>query len=107
MSLDPQFDALLVRVRQAEQALETRERRTQTQWRQLKATWRAGWTPTRIVLAGLAAGFAVGRARPLRLAGSGGLLNLMSALSGLFAAERAQSAADDAAASTTTAQDAA
>lgn len=104
MSVDPRFKALIVRVRQAEQALESREQRTQAQWRQLKATWRAGWTPTRIVIAGLAAGFAIGRARPLRLAGSGGVLNLVSALSGLFAAERAQSAAEEVDAATDAAQ---
>ncbi len=48
------------------------------------------------MVAGLASGFLVGRAKPLRLAGSGGVLNLVTALSGLFASGRAQAAADEA-----------
>lgn len=90
------FDALITKVQQAEAALESRERRTGEQWRQLKGSWRAAWTPGRIVVAGLAAGFLVGRARPLRLAGSGGALNLLSALSGLLASGSAQVAAEHA-----------
>lgn len=78
------FDALVSRVQQAEQAVETREQRARLQWTQFKATWRAGWTPGRIIIAGLAAGFAVGRARPLRLAGDHGLLQLLRALAPLF-----------------------
>jgi hypothetical protein len=85
--------ALIARVQQAEAALESRERRTGQQWRQIKATWRDAWTPGRIVIAGLAAGFLVGRARPLRLTGSGGVLNLVGALSGLLASGSAQFAA--------------
>lgn len=90
------FDALIVKVQQAEAALESRERRTSEQWRHLKATWRAAWTPGRIVLAGLAAGFVVGRARPLRMASGGGVLQLLSALSGLLASGSAQVAAQEA-----------
>ena len=90
------FDALITKVQQAEAALESRERRTGEQWAQLKTTWRAAWTPGRIVVAGLAAGFLVGRARPLRLAGGGGALNLLSALSGLLASGSAQVAAEEA-----------
>jgi len=98
------FDALIAKVQQAEQALETRERRSMAQWRQLQATWRAGWTPARIVVAGLATGFLVGRSRPLRLAGSGGLLNLVGALSGLFAGAGAQQAAEEAEAAAASAE---
>lgn len=90
------FDALIAKVQQAEQALEARERRTAQQWQQVKTTWRESWTPGRIVIAGLASGFLVGRAKPLRLAGSGGLLNLITALSGLFASAGAQAAAESA-----------
>ena len=90
------FDALIAKVRQAENALEASERRTATQWRQVATTWRSAWTPGRIVVAGLALGFLTGRAQPLKLAGSGGLLNLVTALSGLFASAGAQAAADDA-----------
>ena len=90
------FDALITKVQQAEAALESRERRTSEQWRQLQATWRAAWTPGRIVIAGLAAGFLVGRARPLRAASGGGVLQLLSALSGLLASGSAAVAAEQA-----------
>jgi len=90
------FDALITKVQQAEAALESRERRTGEQWARLKTTWRTAWTPGRIVIAGLAAGFLIGRARPLRLAGSGGVLNLVGALSGLLASGSAQVAAEEA-----------
>ena len=90
------FDALITKVQQAEQALEARERAASTQWRQVKATWRESWTPGRIVIAGLASGFLVGRAQPLKLAGSGGLLNMVTALSGLLASGSAQVAAEKA-----------
>ena len=90
------FDALVAKVRQAEQALEAREREAAGRWSRVKATWRAAWTPGRVVLGGLAAGFLVGRTQPLRLAGSGGVLNLVTALSGLFAGAGAQAAAEEA-----------
>lgn len=90
------FDALIAKVEQAEQALEERERSASAQWQQVKATWRESWTPGRIVIAGLASGFLVGRAQPLKLAGSGGLLNLVTALSGLLASGSAQVAAESA-----------
>ena len=91
------FDALISKVQQAETALESRERRTSEQWRQLKTTWRNSWTPGRIVIAGLATGFLVGRARPLRAAASGGgLLQMLTALSGLLASGSAQVAAEQA-----------
>jgi hypothetical protein len=90
------FHALIAKVEQAEQALEDRERRASAQWQQVKATWRQSWTPGRIVIAGLASGFLVGRTQPLKLAGSGGLLNLVTALSGMLASGSAQAAAEDA-----------
>lgn len=90
------FDALIAKVQQAEAALEARERHTSEQWQRLQATWRATWTPGRIVVAGLAAGFAVGRAQPLRLASGGGVLQLLTALSGLLASGSAQAAAEQA-----------
>jgi len=90
------FDALIAKVEQAEQALEARERTASTQWQQVKTTWRESWTPGRIVIAGLASGFLVGRAQPLKLAGSGGLLNLVTALSGMLASGSAQVAAENA-----------
>jgi hypothetical protein len=90
------FDALIQKVRQAETALEAQERRAGADWRQLRATWRALWTPGRIVLAGIAAGFVVGRAEPFKRAAGGGVLQLVTALSGLFAGGSAQAAASEA-----------
>jgi hypothetical protein len=90
------FDALITKVQQAEAALESRERRTSEQWTQLKSSWRAAWTPGRIVIAGLAAGLMVGRARPLRAASGGGVLQLLTTLSGLLASGSAQAAAEEA-----------
>lgn len=90
------FDALIQKVRQAETALEAQERRAGADWRQLRASWRSMWTPGRIVLAGLAAGFVTGRAEPFKRAAGGGVLQLVTALSGLFAGGSAQAAAGEA-----------
>jgi hypothetical protein len=90
------FDALIQKVKQAEAALEARERQTAADWRQLKSTWRDWWTPGRIVLAGLVSGFVIGRAEPFKRAAGGGVLQLISALSGLFAGGSAQAAANEA-----------
>ena len=91
------FKQLITKVEQAEQALEAQERRAAADWRQVKASWRAGWTPWRIVLAGLASGFVVGKVEPVRkVARSGGVLQLASALAGLFAGGSAQAAAGEA-----------
>lgn len=87
------FEALKTKVTQAEQALETSERDAALQWRRVQSSWRDAWTPGRIVGAGLATGFLVGRTQPLKLAGSGGVLNLVTALSGLLASGSAQVAA--------------
>lgn len=90
------FDALIQKVKQAEAALEAQERQTAADWRQLKASWRGLWTPGRIVLGGLVSGFLVGRVEPFKRATGGGALQLISALSGLFAGGSAQAAAQQA-----------
>ena len=89
------FDKLIHKVTQAENALEARERNLGADWRQLKASWRQAWTPGRIVIAGLVGGFLSGRATPLGRSG-GSVLNMISALSGLFASGSAQAAAGEA-----------
>lgn len=91
------FDALIEKVRQAEVALEAKERQTTADWRRVKSSWRAMWTPGRIVLAGLVSGFVVGRAEPFKRAAGGGALQLISALGSLFAGGSAQAAAGEAA----------
>lgn len=100
------FDALIEKVRQAETALEAQERRVGADWRQLRGSWRALWTPGRIVLAGLATGFMVGRAEPFKRAAGGGVLQLLTALSGMFAGGSAQAAANQAGEAADAAQDA-
>ena len=91
------FDKLISKVQQAEDALEAQERRFAADMRQLKASWRAGWTPGRIVIAGMVSGFLVGRAEPLRSAAKGGnLVQIVTMLSGLFAGTSAQAAASEA-----------
>ena len=90
------FEALITKVQQAEQALEASERTTVAQWEQLKQQWVSSWTPARIVVAGLVSGFMVGRARPLRAASGGGVLQMITALSGLFAGSSAHAAANEA-----------
>ena len=90
------FDKLILKVKQAEEALETSERRTVARWKQLKIVWKENWTPGRIVIAGLVSGYLVGRGKPLRVASGGGVLNLVTALSGLLASGSAQAAAAEA-----------
>lgn len=85
------FARLLARVRQAEHALEAQERRVAAEARQFRASWKAAWTPGRIVIAGLASGFLVGRAEPLQLAArSGQWMQLVTLLSGLATRDGAQ-----------------
>lgn len=91
------FEQLIAKVKQAEDALEAQERRFVADVRQFKRSWRASWTPPRIVIAGLVSGFLAGRAEPLKLAGKGGsLMQLITMVSGLFATEKAGTAAKEA-----------
>lgn len=90
------FNQLIEKVAQAEAALEAEERRVAADWRQLKASWTAGWTPGRIVLAGLVSGFVVGRVEPIKAGTKGGtILQMITALSGLMASAQAQEAATE------------
>ncbi len=81
------FSKLIDKVTQAEQALEARERSVSADWQQLKVAWRQAWTPGRIVVAGLAGGFLAGRLPLASMASAtgGGVLQLVTALSGLVA----------------------
>lgn len=91
------FDQLIRKVEQAEDALEADERAFVANWRQLKASWRVAWTPGRIVVAGLASGFLAGRLDPAKLlAKGGGLVQIFSMISGFAASASAQSAAGSA-----------
>lgn len=97
------YKQLQHRVNMAERRVESRGERTREQWAALKLDWREGWTPARIIAAGLVSGFISGRAEPLRALSGPRLLQMIGAVSGLFAsvqatvaAETAQEAADTA-----------
>ena len=88
------FRQLIQKVEQAEAALEARERQVAADWRQLRASWKAGWTPGRIVIAGLVSGFVIGRVEPTKAVAKGStIMPMISALSGRFASATAQQAA--------------
>lgn len=109
------FEALRRRVQRAESLVEGRSEDTLTHWGELRAAWRASWTPWRIVIAGLGLGFVAGRAEPKAalgsLAGKFGaapkLLQLFSTLSALFTASQAQDASEQAERAADQAEDAA
>lgn len=88
------FEALQRRVQRAERLVDRRATRTQQNWAALKLDWRAGWTPWRIVAAGLIGGFLTGSARPLRTADGVRLMQMLSAVSTLFATVASEAAAD-------------
>lgn len=91
------FKQLIEKVAQAEAALEAQERRVAADWRQLKASWKSGWTPGRIVIAGLVSGFVIGRVEPVRAGAKGGtIMQMITAISGLLASTQAKHAAHEA-----------
>ena len=90
------------RVERAERLVEGRGLQAQSHWAELKQHWREGWTPARIIAAGLVSGFISGRAEPLRALSGPRLLEMIGAVSGLFASvqagftgEQAEDAVDD------------
>lgn len=101
------FEKLKNKVDQAENTVEANERRVGADLRQLRDSWTAMWSPGRIIVAGLAGGFLIGRAEPLKtVARSGGLLRMTSTLMTLFSGATAASAASDAQAAEEAAQEA-
>lgn len=90
------FEHLVRKVTRAEDVLEMREQRLVDHYRRLSDTWRKGWTPMRIITVGLVSGFLVGRAEPLRALTGARMLQMVSALSGLFASAQATFAAKQA-----------
>lgn len=93
------YEELLNKVRQAEHALEAREREVSADARQARATWRSLWTPGRIAIAGAVAGFAFGWSRSRRATAGGagiGVLRLASSIVTLVGSLQAKSAADEA-----------
>ena len=90
------FDALLDKVKQAERTLENREREAVGRWQQLARSWRAAWTPGRIVVAGVWSGFLVGRAEPLSKGGGARWLQMLGTVSTMLASLRAAAASEEA-----------
>lgn len=90
------FELLQKRVERAERLVELRAEQSVCEWESLKQTWRAGWTPARIIAAGLAAGFLVGRANPMRALSGTRWMPLVSSISSLFASLKAAMAAGQA-----------
>ena len=99
------FEQLLQHVQRAEQRVELRVTHTQTQWATLKHAWREGWTPGRIVIAGLVSGFLAGRAEPLKAMTGARWMQMFSAVSSLLATAQAAAAAQQAEQAAHTAQD--
>ncbi|WP_337243996.1 protein sip-5 [Luteimonas sp. gir] len=114
------FEGLKTRVERAEALVDGRVVQTLDRHAALRSSWREAWTPSRIVIAGLIGGFAMGVSQPKRalrrLGKIGGpkSLQMISALSGLassiqatIAAVSAKQAAEAADASEDAAADAA
>jgi hypothetical protein len=100
------YKQLQRRVERLERLVEGRGLQTQGHWAELKKHWREGWTPARIIAAGLVSGFISGRAEPLRALSGPRLLQMIGAVSGLFASVQASFAAEQAEEAADTAEDA-
>ncbi len=83
------FKALQQRVQRRERLVEGRAQQLRERWDAVKDGWREGWTPWRIIAAGLAAGFLTGRAEPLRALTGPRLMQMIGTVSSLFASVQA------------------
>lgn len=91
------YDKLTEKVRQAEQALEARERTMAANWRVTKDTWKEAWTPGRIASIGVISGFMYGWRRKRAGGDRGdGMIRMASSMIALFSSLQAKSAAHDA-----------
>ncbi|QYR52834.1 hypothetical protein [Lysobacter soyae] len=90
------FSHLKEKVDQAEKALEANERVVASDWRVFKQSWRDAWTPGRIIVAGLASGYVFGRIEPVSKSKASSIVNMLTAVGGLFASGTAKGAAIDA-----------
>jgi len=94
------FSQLRRRVERAEHLVQGRADDTQVHWGTLRRVWREGWTPPRILIAGLISGFIAGKLEP----GKGRAVasqatrwvQVFSAVSGMFTAMQAQFASEEA-----------
>ena len=98
------FGAMRHRVERDELLVEGRSDETRQHWAELRQAWTSGWSPVRILVAGFGLGFVVGRNEPQAALGSiasklGGIpkiLQMISTISALFTAHRAQEASEQA-----------
>ncbi len=80
------FGTLRQRVERAEFLVEGRAQETRLHWSELRRTWRAGWSPLRIMTVGFGLGFVTGRNEPQAALGSiasklGGIPKLLQMIS--------------------------
>ncbi|MFC7519599.1 hypothetical protein ACFQS6_03700 [Xanthomonas populi] len=98
------FGTLRQRVERAESLVEGRAQQTRLHWGELRHAWHAGWSPLRIVVAGVGLGFVTGRNEPQAALGSiasklGGIpkiVQMISTISALVTAHQAQEASEQA-----------
>ncbi len=100
------FEQLQQHVARAEKRVELRSAQSSLYWTILKDSWREGWTPARIVIAGVVSGFLVGRAEPLRSLTGARWMQMFTAVSSFLATAQAATAAETAEQAADTAQDA-
>ncbi|HEV7269391.1 hypothetical protein [Pseudoxanthomonas sp.] len=99
------FEQLQQRVARAEKRVELRSAQSSLYWTILKQSWKEGWTPARIVIAGVVSGFLVGRAEPLRALTGARWMQMFTAVSSFLATAQAATAAETAEQAADTAQD--
>lgn len=92
------------RIERASQVMDGRRSQLRQNMHQVRSTWRAAWTPWRILAGGLGLGFVSGKLDPEKAAAGVAaqvtsapkILQVLTALSGLLAATKAQVAAAEA-----------
>ena len=99
------FEQLQQHVERAEKRVELRSAQSSLYWTILKTSWREGWTPARIVIAGAVSGFLVGRAEPLRSLTGARWMQMFTAVSSFLATAQAAAAAETAEEAVDTAQE--
>ena len=101
------FGALQRRVKRCEQVVAVRMGETEDNWSQLGRVWKQGWSPLRIVVAGLAGGFVAGKLEMPHKVSGARWLQMIGSVSSLMASGQAAFASAMAAHAAHTADDAA
>lgn len=90
------FELLRQRVERAERRVESCMDRAQVHRQEFGQAWRRGWSPGRIVIAGLVSGFLVGRSEPLSRVGGTRWLQMLGTVSTMLASLQAAAASQEA-----------